>query len=83
MKPFGRYAMSPIRGRDSIPPIGDSIGRSTGNSPKLFTVQDYLLADVAIRAPATRTDRVQEAHICLYHCLCEMLEIRFFQFDRP
>lgn len=41
------------------------------------------LADVAIRAPATRTDRVQEAHICLYHCLCEMLEIRFFQLDRP
>ena len=36
------------------------------------------LADVAIRAPATRTDRVQEYHICLYHCLCEMLEIRFF-----
>ena len=36
------------------------------------------LADVAIRAPATRTDRVQEQHIVLYHCLCEMLEVKFF-----
>jgi len=36
------------------------------------------LADIAIRAPATRTDRVQEMHITLYHCLCEMLEIAFF-----
>jgi D-sedoheptulose 7-phosphate isomerase len=36
------------------------------------------LADIAIRAPATRTDRVQEMHITLYHCLCEMLEIVFF-----
>jgi D-sedoheptulose 7-phosphate isomerase len=36
------------------------------------------LADIAIRAPETRTDRVQELHIILYHCLCEMLEIVFF-----
>ena len=36
------------------------------------------LADVAIRAPAAQTDRVQEHHVHLYHCLCEMLEIRFF-----
>jgi D-sedoheptulose 7-phosphate isomerase len=36
------------------------------------------LADIAIRAPAIETDRVQEYHIHLYHCLCEMLEIRFF-----
>ena len=36
------------------------------------------LADIAIRAPAARTDRVQEMHIALYHCLCEMLEIVFF-----
>ena len=37
-----------------------------------------LLADVAIRAPATQTDRVQEYHVHIYHCLCEMLEIHFF-----
>ena len=36
------------------------------------------LADVAIRAPATQTDRIQELHVHLYHCLCEMLEIHFF-----
>jgi D-sedoheptulose 7-phosphate isomerase len=36
------------------------------------------LADVAIRAPATQTDRVQEQHVHLYHCLCEMLEIHFY-----
>jgi D-sedoheptulose 7-phosphate isomerase len=36
------------------------------------------LADIAIRAPADRTDRVQEMHIALYHCLCEMLELVFF-----
>lgn len=35
-------------------------------------------ADTAIRAPTNRTDRVQESHIALYHCLCEMLEIHFF-----
>ena len=35
-------------------------------------------ADIAIRVPSTRTDRIQEMHIALYHCLCEMLEIAFF-----
>jgi D-sedoheptulose 7-phosphate isomerase len=36
------------------------------------------LAHIPIRAPGTQTDRAQELHIHLYHCLCEMLEIRFF-----
>jgi len=36
------------------------------------------LADVAIRVPARRTDRVQELHVQCYHALCEMLEIEFF-----
>ncbi|MBN1641244.1 MAG: SIS domain-containing protein [Anaerolineae bacterium] len=36
------------------------------------------LAHVALRVPATQTDRIQELHQCLYHCLCEMLEIRFY-----
>jgi len=35
-------------------------------------------ADIAIRASAQETDRVQEQHIALYHCLCEMLEEEFF-----
>jgi D-sedoheptulose 7-phosphate isomerase len=36
------------------------------------------LADIAIRAPGAQTDRTQELHVHFYHCLCEMLEIRFF-----
>ncbi len=36
------------------------------------------LADIPVRAPATATDRVQELHVHLYHCLCEMLEVHFF-----
>lgn len=34
--------------------------------------------DVAIHAPGARTDRIQENHILLYHCLCDMLERDFF-----
>lgn len=36
------------------------------------------LADIVIRAPAQRTDRVQELHILCYHALCEALENAFF-----
>jgi D-sedoheptulose 7-phosphate isomerase len=36
------------------------------------------LADIAILVPATRTDRVQELHVLVYHALCEMLEVEFF-----
>ena len=36
------------------------------------------LADVAIRVPASRTDRIQERHQACYHTLCEMLEMTFF-----
>jgi D-sedoheptulose 7-phosphate isomerase len=39
------------------------------------------LVDVPVRAPADRTDRVQEIHIRLYHTLCEMLELTFFEED--
>jgi len=35
-------------------------------------------ADIPIHAPARKTDRVQEEHVALYHCLCEMLERDFF-----
>jgi len=37
------------------------------------------LADVAIRAPASHTDEIQNWHIQIYHALCEMLETHFFQ----
>jgi phosphoheptose isomerase len=37
------------------------------------------LADVVIRVPAQRTDRVQEQHVLCYHALCEMLELALFE----
>ena len=36
------------------------------------------LADVCIKAPETETYRIQELHLPIYHCLCLMLEDRFF-----
>jgi D-sedoheptulose 7-phosphate isomerase len=58
------------------------VARALGVTVISLTGQDggklATLADIAIRAPAARTDRVQELHIYLYHCLCEMLEIHFF-----
>ena len=36
------------------------------------------VADVAIRVPADETYMIQELHLPVYHCLCLMLEDRFF-----
>ena len=36
------------------------------------------LADVTIRSLQTRTYMIQEHHLPIYHCLCLMLEDRFF-----
>ena len=36
------------------------------------------LADVTIRSSHTRTYMIQEHHLPIYHCLCLMLEDRFF-----
>ena len=36
------------------------------------------MADVCIRVPQTETFKVQELHLPVYHCLCLMLEERFF-----
>jgi len=36
------------------------------------------IADVKIKVPETRTYRIQEYHLPIYHCLCLMLEERFF-----
>lgn len=38
-------------------------------------------ADVAIRVPETETYMIQELHLPVYHCLCLMLEDRFFGED--
>ncbi len=36
------------------------------------------VADVAIKVPETETYIIQELHLPVYHCLCLMLEDRFF-----
>ncbi len=36
------------------------------------------VADVCIKAPETETYMIQEYHMPIYHCLCLMLEERFF-----
>ena len=36
------------------------------------------LADVCVKVPQTETYMVQEYHLPIYHCLCLMLEERFF-----
>ena len=36
------------------------------------------VADVTIKVPETETYMIQELHLSVYHCLCLMLEERFF-----
>ena len=36
------------------------------------------LADVSVKVPETETYNVQELHLPVYHCICLMLEERFF-----
>lgn len=36
------------------------------------------IADVCIRVPETETYKIQEQHLPVYHCLCLMLEDKFF-----
>lgn len=49
------------------------IGLTGANGGELATV-----ADVTIKAPETETYMIQEYHLPIYHCLCLMLEDRFF-----
>ena len=49
------------------------IGLTGANDSKLCEI-----ADVTIRSPQTRTYMIQEHHLPIYHCLCLMLEDRFF-----
>jgi len=37
-----------------------------------------MFADVCIRVPETETYKIQEYHLPVYHCLCLMLEEKFF-----
>lgn len=36
------------------------------------------LCETCIRTPGTQVPEIQEYHLCIYHVLCAMLEIRFF-----
>lgn len=36
------------------------------------------IADITIKVPESETYRIQELHLPIYHCLCLMLEERFF-----
>ena len=49
------------------------IGLTGAKDSKLET-----LSDVCIKAPQTETYMIQELHLPIYHCLCLMLEERFF-----
>lgn len=46
----------------------------TGLKPSLL----HQLSDVCLAAPSTRTHKIQEYHLPLYHFLCYALEARFF-----
>lgn len=37
------------------------------------------IADVCLKVPYRETDRIQECHLAVYHCLCAMLEKQFFE----
>lgn len=49
------------------------IGLMGANDGKLMRY-----ADVSIRVPENETYKIQELHMPVYHCLCMMLEDRFF-----
>lgn len=49
------------------------IGLTGGSGGELAKV-----ADVSIRVPETETYMIQELHLPVYHCLCLMLEDKFF-----
>ena len=36
------------------------------------------MSDVCVKAPQTETYMIQELHLPIYHCLCLMLEDKFF-----
>ena len=49
------------------------IGLTVAKDSKLMD-----MSDVCIKAPQTETYMIQELHLPIYHCLCLMLENRFF-----
>ena len=59
-----------------------STGRAVGAVTASLTGPDGgelgAFADIAVRAPGNLTHVVQEAHVVLYHTLCEMIEAHYF-----
>lgn len=52
------------------------IGLTGANGGELSTV-----ADIPVKVPETKTYMVQELHLPIYHCWCQMLEAYFFEQD--
>ncbi len=48
-------------------------GRNGGNMAELIHT-----ADVEIRVPSQVTARIQETHILIIHCLCDLIDLRLF-----
>lgn len=48
-------------------------GRSGGEVPALLTSED-----VEIRVPAESTARIQETHLLVIHCLCDLIDYQLF-----
>jgi len=48
-------------------------GRDGGNIAKILNN-----SDVEIRVPAESTARVQEVHILILHCLCDLIDVQLF-----
>jgi D-sedoheptulose 7-phosphate isomerase len=48
-------------------------GKNGGDVPPLLTSKD-----VEIRVPANRTMRIQEMHILIIHCLCDLIDQQIF-----
>ena len=44
-------------------------GRDGGRMAEVFAE-----GDVEIRVPATRTARIQEVHLVVIHCLCDLID---------
>lgn len=43
--------------------------------------RDLLSSDVEIRVPAQRTCRVQEVHVLVIHCICDLIDVQLFGAD--
>lgn len=52
------------------------VGLTGKNGGKMIT--SYRPQDVEIRVPAERTSRIQEVHLLVIHCLCDLIDNQLF-----